>query len=330
MKVPLRPCLVACLLLLLGCLTFAHAEFADAAAKVGDAVVTVASDKGTGAGVIVNSDGHIVTNTHVVGEAEQVLVKLRNDEELTARVLRCNVERDLCLLKVERQYLPAAELASSAKLKQGQTVGAVGAPLGLSNSLTKGIISSLDREIQGQKYIQVDAALNRGNSGGPIINETGQVVGIATKVAREAENLGFAIPSDDVMTFLSEANITFQAALGDAPATAAAPPEAGPATEGEAPLPEQQAPDTPGFLANPAVTLALAALIAVLVSLVTTVLVAGRMLRTNVVHAPPPAGVAYPPQAAQTVYAPPPPVPPAAPQPQQPVEDLSDIDIELR
>lgn len=322
----------------------ASADFAAAAERIRDSVVTVTLDKRSGTGFIVNPEGDILTNSHVLGQGSAATVKLANGDELTATVTKTDPQRDLLLLKVERKSLPAVVFASSAKLKQGSEVAALGAPLGLSDTLTKGIVSSLGREIKGRKYLQIDAALNKGNSGGPIINDQGQVVGVATLDVLNAEKVGFAIPSDDAMAFLNEANITFSTL----DATPAAGEKAGP-TPAPAPSPGSAAPAAPATPAVPAAPpvapppsvhpvmwLAGAALIAFAVALVTSLLVARSVARASapVPTAPfaapaAPGWGAAPPAPAAPSVAPAAPVPQAPPTP-RPAEDLSDIDIELR
>lgn len=331
---PLR-LLVVCLLLV--CCAVAWADFTDAAGKIRDAVITVAVENRSGSGLIVNPDGNALTNKHVVGDATSVSVKLRNGDQVTAQVVKSATDRDLCLLKLERQHLPAVQFASSAKLKQGQAVAALGSPLGLSGSLTKGTVSATDRDIDGQKFIQLDAALNQGNSGGPVINEDGLVVGVATKAAKEAQNMGFAIPSDDAMAFLTSANVPFQAALGEAP-KATEKTEAAPATPAEGAAPVPAAPlappapvEPPSPLSRPWMLLVAAAVVAFVVALVTALLVAGRKTLSVVQQAPPVQYTYAQPMQQQPMVTQPGAVRPAAPPPAPPqAEDLSDIDIELR
>jgi serine protease Do len=320
-------------MLLLVCCAAAWAQFTEAAGKVRDAVITVAVEKRTGAGFIVNSDGSAVTNKHVVGDAKSVTVKLRNGEQLTANVIKASSERDLCLLKLDRQHLPAVQFASSKKLKQGQDVAAIGAPLGLEGTLTKGVVSATDRDVNGQKFLQIDAALNGGNSGGPVINQDGQVVGMATKAAAEAEKLGFAIPSDDIMAFLNASDVSFEAALGDAPKAepATEAPSAAPGAEGAMPPPPEPMPAAPAPasspFAKPWMMLVLAACVAFVVALVTALVVA---TRKAVPVAQQPVQYTYAqPMPQVPVTRPAPPVQ-AAPPPPPPAEDLSDVDIELR
>lgn len=325
-----HPLRLLTLAVLLVCCASAWAQFTEAAGKIRDAVVTVAVQNRTGTGFIVNSDGHMLTNKHVVGEAKSVTVKLRNGDQLTAQVVKAADARDVCLLKLDRQHLPAVQFAASGKLKQGQAVAAMGAPFGLEGSLTKGVVSATDRDIDGQKFIQIDAALNQGNSGGPIINEDGVVVGMATKAAKEAQNVGFAIPSDELMSFLNGANVSYEAALGEAPkagesattspeTTPPAPASAGPPSGGPTTTP---APPSP--LSAPWVLLVAAAAISFVVALVTALAVAGRKT-TPLIQQPVQYTYAQPMMPQQPMAQAP--VRPASPPP---AEDLSDIDIELR
>lgn len=332
------PLLAAVSLLgLLAACPLVHADFAQAADKIRDSVVTVMVEKRMGTGFIVNDQGVIITNKHVLDKATAAKIKLANGDELPAQLTLTDPRHDLLLLKVDRPHLPAVTFASSAKLKQGSEVAALGAPFGLSDTLTKGIVSAADRDIDGQKFIQIDAALNQGNSGGPIINEQGQVVAVATLVAKKAENMGFAIPSDDVIAFLTEAKVTF-ATLDAAPAAAAATPEpagAAPATPGApATPPTPLAPPAPApSVIQPWMWLIAAAVVAFIVSLVTALVVAKAVARgaaAPVAYAPTPSYPAPGWGGAATPAAPTPAAPPVAAPAPRPAEDLSDIDIELR
>lgn len=332
---PLLPALV--LLTLLCACPLAHADFAQAADKIRDAVVTVMLEKRMGTGFIVNGEGYVLTNKHVLDKATEATVKLANGDELPAEVVKASDTRDLLVLRVDRPHLPNVIFSSSAKLKQGAEVAAIGAPFGLSDTLTKGIVSSASRDIDGQKFVQIDAALNQGNSGGPIINDQGQVVAVATLVAKKAENMGFAIPSDDAMAFLDEAKLTYSTldapTAAEVPAEGAAPPPAAAVPEAGAPAaPPAPSPPAPSFM-QPWMWLVAAALVAFLVALITSLVVARSVARgviapmaymTPPAHPAPGWGAAPVPSAPSAAPAP-------VPQPQpRPQEDLSDIDIELR
>ena len=160
---------------------------------------------GVGSGVIVHSDGYILTNDHVAGGADQINVILQNGDELEGEVKWTDPSLDLAIVKVDVKGLPAAELGDSEQLLVGETVVAIGTPLGLQfqHTVTSGIISALDRLVKvptdlGRNFmedlIQTDASINPGNSGGPLINIDGKVIGINTLKVTSAEGIGFAIP----------------------------------------------------------------------------------------------------------------------------------------
>lgn len=169
-------------------------------------------ERATGSGVIISSDGYIVTNYHVIENARELVVTLGSGEELPATVIGADPPTDLAVIKVDRSNLPAAELADSSKVRVGEPAIAIGNPLGLvfQQSVTVGVISARERSItiQGQKFtfIQTDAAINDGNSGGALVNIKGKVVGINTAKIKVAgvEGMGFAIPSNMVREIISE------------------------------------------------------------------------------------------------------------------------------
>lgn len=157
-----------------------------------------------GTGVIVDANGYILTNSHVIddGQASEVSVILSDGEKLPASVLWSERELDLAVIKIDRQDLPAAVLGDSDFVEVGDIAIAIGNPLGLQfeRSVTQGIISGLNRRIQLQSgsaiedLIQTDASINEGNSGGPLLNAKGQVIGINSAKVKSGEGLGFAIP----------------------------------------------------------------------------------------------------------------------------------------
>lgn len=160
----------------------------------------------TGTGVVLTQDGYIITNAHVVAGANQVSVVFSNNDVLPAELVGFDADEDLAVLKVDAQGLTPAEFGDSAALKCGDPVAAIGDPLGYRSTITDGIVSALDREVDVEGttmvLIQTSAAINFGNSGGALINQYGQVVGITTiKIVTDdgsAEALGFAIPSQRV------------------------------------------------------------------------------------------------------------------------------------
>ena len=159
---------------------------------------------GMGSGFVLDGDGYIVTNDHVVDDATRVTVRLADDRELEAEVLGTDPETDLALLKVAATDLPHVTLGDSDAVRVGQDVIAVGNPFGLGGTVTRGIVSAVSRDINAGPYvdfIQTDAAINRGNSGGPLFNMDGEVVGVNASIFSPnggSVGVGFAIPANDV------------------------------------------------------------------------------------------------------------------------------------
>ncbi|MEB3885704.1 HhoA/HhoB/HtrA family serine endopeptidase [Lyngbya sp. CCY1209] len=159
--------------------------------------------RGQGSGFIVDSNGVILTNAHVVRGADRVTVTLRDGRELQGEVKGADEPSDLAVVKVEGTDLPVAKLGNSAEVQVGDWAIAVGNPLGLDNTVTLGIVSTLNRlssEVgipdKRLEFIQTDAAINPGNSGGPLLNERGEVIGINTAIRADGQGIGFAIPID--------------------------------------------------------------------------------------------------------------------------------------
>ena len=160
-------------------------------------------ERSLGSGVIYDDRGHVVTNYHVVASATQVSVQLRDGRDLPARLVGSDRDTDLAVLQVEGANLPVVPLGRSDRLRVGEPVLAIGNPLGLGQTVTQGIVSATGRGRLGvstfESFIQTDAAINFGNSGGALVNGQGALVGINTAViARNAgiEGIGFAIPVD--------------------------------------------------------------------------------------------------------------------------------------
>ncbi len=166
--------------------------------------------QGLGTGVIVSPDGHIVTNAHVIADADEVTVQLADDRELKAEVIGSDSKSDLAVIKIEAEDLHPAHLGDSDRLQVGQWVVAIGSPFGLRASMTAGIVSATGRSRVGladyEDFIQTDAAINPGNSGGPLANLRGEVVGINTAIlSRSGGNMGIgmAIPSNMVRSIMA-------------------------------------------------------------------------------------------------------------------------------
>lgn len=157
-------------------------------------------ERGTGSGFIINKEGDIITNAHVVSGADKVTVILKDGRQIEGKVLGSDELTDVAVVQVKSDNLPTVSLGSSQSLQTGDWAIAIGNPLGLDNTVTAGIISAIGRK-SGQigvdkrvSFIQTDAAINPGNSGGPLLNQNGEVIGVNTAIIQGAQGLGFAIP----------------------------------------------------------------------------------------------------------------------------------------
>lgn len=163
--------------------------------------------KGVGSGFIVDSTGLIVTNHHVTRQAKFIQVTMPDGRSFEGRVLANDPGSDLSLVKISAAGLPCLPLAEPKRLRVGEWVLAIGSPLGLSTTVTAGIVSAMHRDVtfnERVSFIQTDAPINPGNSGGPLINLEGQVVGVNTAIAVKAQGIGFAIPAETVDFALRE------------------------------------------------------------------------------------------------------------------------------
>ncbi len=161
----------------------------------------VPNSTGSGSGVIVDPNGHILTNNHVVGDAAEVEVRFSDKTKLFAQVIGKDPDTDLAVLKVTADHpLPAAHFGDSTTVKVGQWVLAVGNPFGLDRTVTLGVVSGIGREninlSRYENFIQTDASINPGNSGGPLFDLRGDIIGINTAIINFAQGIGFAIPSN--------------------------------------------------------------------------------------------------------------------------------------
>jgi S1-C subfamily serine protease len=165
---------------------------------------------GTGSGVVIAPDGYVVTNSHVVNGADSIEVSLPGGSSFSAQLVGQDPATDLALLRVTGSGLPAAPLGDSDKLRVGQLAIAIGNPLGFQNTVTAGVISAMGRSLRSlsgrliENVIQTDAALNPGNSGGPLVNSRGSVVGINTAIIQYAQGICFAIPVNTVRWVVSQ------------------------------------------------------------------------------------------------------------------------------
>nr|WP_319493548.1 Do family serine endopeptidase [uncultured Desulfobacter sp.] len=156
-------------------------------------------EKSLGSGFIIDKTGYIVTNNHVIKDADQIKVILHDDKEYDARIIGADPVTDLALIKIDAKDLTPLKFGSSKDADVGSWVVAIGSPFGLEQTVTAGIISAKGRIIGSgpyDDYIQTDASINPGNSGGPLLNMDGEVVGINTAIIKSGQGIGFAIPSD--------------------------------------------------------------------------------------------------------------------------------------
>ncbi|TQM10273.1 serine protease Do [Pseudoxanthomonas sp. 3HH-4] len=174
-----------------------------------------------GSGFIISADGYVLTNHHVVDGADEVKVTLPDRRELTAKVVGSDQQYDVALLKVEAKGLPTVRIGNSATLKPGQWVVAIGSPLGLDHSVTAGIVSAVGRSASAEQryvpFIQTDVAINQGNSGGPLLNTRGEVVGINSQIFSVSGGymgISFAIPIDLAMGAVEQLKSTGKVSRG--------------------------------------------------------------------------------------------------------------------
>ncbi len=156
---------------------------------------------GSGSGVIIDPEGHIITNNHVIGDATEIEVRFSDKSKLIAHVVGKDLDTDLAILKVTTDHpLPSAKFGDSSGVRVGQWVLAVGNPFGLDRTVTLGVVSGIGRENMNlsryENFIQTDASINPGNSGGPLFNLRGEVIGINRAIINFAQGIGFAIPSN--------------------------------------------------------------------------------------------------------------------------------------
>lgn len=176
--------------------------------------------QGTGSGFIVSEDGYIVTNNHVVEQADKITVRLLDKRHFTAKVVGADPKTDVALLKIEADDLPHVVMGNSDNLKVGEWVVAIGNPFGLDHTVTTGIVSAKGRVIGAGPYddfIQTDASINPGNSGGPLFDFHGEVVGMNTAIIAQGQGIGFAVPVNvvkDIIDQLRDKGKVVRAELG--------------------------------------------------------------------------------------------------------------------
>ncbi len=174
-------------------------DFSGVIEDVVDGVVSVQTDKGSGSGFVIDADeGLIVTNNHVITGARAGQIVTRDGERHAVSIVGTNEQADLAILKINATGLTELRWGNSDTIKVGEKVIAIGNPGGLDFTVTQGIVSATDRNMNGNEYIQIDVPINPGNSGGPLINAEGRVIGVNTLKISGFEGLGFALTSDYV------------------------------------------------------------------------------------------------------------------------------------
>ena len=170
-----------------------------------NSVVVVYTETGVGSGFSIR-ENLIITNAHVVGNNKNVAINLYDDTTIKGKVVKSDIEKDLALIKIEKSLAPLN--TNEENINIGQEVYVIGAPKDMPYTMTKGIISALDRKLGQNTYIQIDASVNSGNSGGPLVDDSGNVIGIITLKANDAEGIGFALKASEILAFVDGAENT--------------------------------------------------------------------------------------------------------------------------
>ena len=153
---------------------------------------------GVGSGVIIDPQGHILTNLHVIKGADEIIVRFHNKKEVTGKVVGTDAKTDLAVIRIPGDGVVAARLGDSDRIEVGEWAIAIGSPFGLEQTVTVGVVSATGRSevgiVPNENFIQTDASINPGNSGGPLLNARGEVIGINTAILSSGQGIGFAIP----------------------------------------------------------------------------------------------------------------------------------------
>ena len=174
-----------------------------------------------GSGFVISKDGYVLTNHHVVKDADEIIVKFSDRRELVAKLIGSDVRTDVAVLKVDANDLPMVTIGDPNNLQVGEWVLAIGSPFGFEQSVTAGIVSAKGRSLPGGNYvpfIQTDVAINPGNSGGPLFNMDGKVVGINSQIYSRTGGfmgLSFSIPMDVVMNVVQQIKLRLPSPLGE-------------------------------------------------------------------------------------------------------------------
>jgi serine protease Do len=210
-----RPVVAAPGLVVWGATGITLSSFSDIVTRVSPAVVSLQTTKGVGSGFVIDPQGYIVTNNHVIGDATEVEVRFGDGAKYKARLIGRDAETDIALLKIDAaKTFPSVRFEDDSRAKVGDWILAVGNPFGLGGTVTAGIISARGRDQIGSgqftDYIQVDAAINPGNSGGPTFDMNGRVIGMNTIAvsSRVGSGIGFAIPSSTIQRVVEDLKTT--------------------------------------------------------------------------------------------------------------------------
>lgn len=192
-------------------------KFSKTVDSVKMSVVNIETETSLGAGVIIDDRGIILTNHHVIANSVLCTVKFFDGKEIQGKIIYSEPSVDIAFVYIKsRKKLNALRLEKRGKYSVGDTVIAYGNPLGLENTVTKGIVSNLGREIGDYKYIQTDVAINPGNSGGPLLDTDGNVIGINTLKIEDASGIGFAIPISSIAIIIDDVLKRFDRFTGGA------------------------------------------------------------------------------------------------------------------
>ena len=167
-----------------------------------NSVMVIYTKSAVGSGFAVD-ENTIITNAHVVEDFKEVTIRLYNNKSMTGRVVKKDKDRDLALIKVDENIVPL-KINNEENIAAGTEVYAIGAPKDIPYTMTKGIVSAKNRKIGHYNYIQIDASINSGNSGGPLVTENGEVIGINTMKMTDAEGIGFAIGTSYINNFIND------------------------------------------------------------------------------------------------------------------------------
>ena len=182
-------------------LNFKTTDFSNIIEDALKAVVSIHTNKGVGSGVIVDEAGYVITNYHVLQEATSAGARTYDNEAHKVALVAFDAGLDLALIKIFNGTFCPLDFSNSDKISVGQSVIAIGNPGGLSFTVTEGIVSAINRKLDGNTYIQTDVSINPGNSGGPLVDTAGRIIGINTKKISGFEGVGFAIPSNTAEEF---------------------------------------------------------------------------------------------------------------------------------